>query len=108
MEFILADLTELSKNQKVVCDLHLTVEEAEKLANPNQVVFLIRENNENIIDDYCNRKSHEGFNRFINSSSSPSLAKENCNLVLRKINEEKTIAIKNSKFLYIERNAKIA
>lgn len=105
MEFILADLTKLSKNQKVVCDLHLTVEEAKKLANPNQVVFLIRENNENIIDDYCNRKSHEGFNRFINSSSNPSLAKENCNLVLRIINEEKTIAIKNSKFLYIERNA---
>ena len=56
MEFILADLVELSKNQVVICDLHLTVEEAKKLANPNQVIFLIRENNDNIIDDYCHRR----------------------------------------------------
>ena len=104
MEFILADLVELSKNQIVICDLHLTIEEAEKIANLNQIVFLIRENNENIIDDYCNRKSHEGFNRFINSSSNPEKAKQNCNTVLRTINEERCSAIKNSKFLYIERN----
>lgn len=106
MEFILADLVELSKTQKVVCDLHLTIEEAEKLAYQNQIVFLIRENNDNIIDDYCNRKSHEGFNRFINSSSNPSKAKQNCNAVLRIINEERSNAIRNSKFLYIERNSK--
>ena len=32
-------------------------EEAEKIANPDQIVFLIRENNNNIINDYCNRQS---------------------------------------------------
>ncbi|MBR4406722.1 MAG: shikimate kinase [Clostridia bacterium] len=104
MAFILRDLKELSKSQKVVCDLHLAVEEAEKIANPNQIVFLIRENNDNIIEDYCNRKSHEGFNRFINSSINPDKAKENCNRVLRIVNEERSRAIKNSQFLYIERN----
>ena len=104
MEFILADLVELSKTQKVVCDLHLTVEEAGRLANRNQIVFLIRENNDNIIDDYCNRKSHEGFNRFINSSSNPNMAKQNCNEVLRIINEERCVAIRNSNFFYVERN----
>lgn len=104
MEFILADLAELSKNQKVVCDLHLTIEEAEKLSDPNQIVFLIRENNDNIIDDYCNRKSHEGFNKFINSATNPELAKKNCNEVLRIINVERSNAIRNSNFLYIERN----
>lgn len=105
MEFILSDLVELSKNQIVVCDLHLTVEEAEKLANQNQVVFLIRENYDNIIDDYCHRPSHIGFNKFIHSSTNPAKAKQNCNEVLRIVNEERCQAIKNCKFLYIERNA---
>ena len=104
MEFILADLVELSKSQTVVCDLHLTVEEADKIANLNQVVFLIRENNKNIIEDYCNRKSHEGFKRFINSCSDPNLAKRNCNEVLRIVNEERCNMIKKSNYLYIERN----
>ena len=36
-------LIALSKNQKVVCDLHILPDEAECLANFNQVVFLIRE-----------------------------------------------------------------
>ena len=104
MPFILEDLIKLSQNQKVVCDLHLTIEEAEKIANKNKVVFLIRENNDNIIEDYCNRKSHEGFKNFINSASNPEKAKENCNLVLKELNEERCKAIKASKFLWIERN----
>lgn len=104
LEFILSDLVELSKEQIVVCDLHLTVEEAKKIANPGQIVFLIRENNDNIIDDYCNRKSHEGFNKFINSSSNPVKAKQNCNDVLKTINQERCDAIKRSGFFYIERN----
>lgn len=106
LEFILDDLVRLSKTQKVVCDLHLLVEEAELLADYNQIVFLIRENNENIVDDYCNRKSHEGFKNFINSASNPKMAKYNCNKVLRLINEDRCASIKNSKFLFIERNEK--
>ena len=104
LQFILNDLVNLSKNKKVVCDLHLTVEEAKQIASPNQIVFLIRENNDNIIEDYCNRKSHEGFKNFINSATNPDLAKENCNSVLRKLNEERCEAIKNSGFFFIERN----
>lgn len=104
LEFILNDLIELSKNQKVFCDIHLTVDEAEKIANFNQVVFLIRESNQNIVDDYCNRASHAGFKRFINSASNPFKAKNNCNEVLKRINDERCKAIKASKFLYIERN----
>ncbi|MBE5957847.1 MAG: shikimate kinase [Lachnospiraceae bacterium] len=105
MEFILKDLVELSKNQKVVCDLHLNVDEARQIANTNQLVFLIREDNTNIIDDYINRKSHEGFKNFINSSTNPELAKENCNSVLRELNEKRCKDIRNSEYLYIERNA---
>lgn len=96
---------ELSKTQKVICDLHLTAEDAETIANLNQVVFLVRQNNDNLIDEYCSRKSHEGFNNFINSSSNPMKAKQNCNEALRRINDERYEAIKNSKFLYIERTA---
>lgn len=106
LPFVLDDLIKLSKKQKVVCDLHLLVEEAEQIADKNQVVFLIRENNENIIDDYCHRKSHEGFNRFINSATDPEAAKQNCNTVLRKINVERCNDIRNSNFFWIARNEK--
>lgn len=105
MEFVLKDIVELSKNQKLVCDLHLNVDEARQIANTNQLVFLIREDNTNIIDDYINRKSHEGFKNFINSSTNPELAKENCNNVLRELNEKRCRDIRNSEYLYIERNS---
>ena len=105
LEFVLNDLVELSKNQKVVCDLHLTVSEARQIANTNQLVFLIREDNTNIIDDYINRKSHEGFKNFIYSSTNPAEAKRNCNEVLRELNEKRCNDIRNSEYLYIERNA---
>lgn len=104
LEFVLDDLIELSKNQKVVCDLHLSIEEALQIAEKNQIVFLIRENNDNIIDDYCSRKSHQGFNAFINSATNPQKAKQNCNLVLKTINDERSESIKNSNFFYIVRN----
>lgn len=104
LEFVLDDLVKLSKNQILVCDLHLTVEDAEKISNPNQIVFLVRKNNDNIIEDYCNRKSHEGFKNFINSSTNPTKAKQNCNNVLRIINKERYNSIVDSKFFFIERN----
>lgn len=104
LEFILTDLVKLSKNQIVVCDLHLTPNLAKTISDYNKVVFLIRENNDNIIDDYCNRKSHEGFRNFINSTTNPGLAKKNCNDVLRKINVKRCEDIKKSGFYYIERN----
>ena len=104
LEFVLNDLIELSKNQKVVCDLHLTVDEAREIADINQLVFLIREDNTNIIDDYINRKSHEGFKKFINSATNPEAAKKNCNEVLKTLNEKRCEDIRKSEYLYIERN----
>jgi len=106
LEFILKDLVELSKTQTVVCDLHLTVDEADELAYKNNIVFLIKENNDNLIDEYCNRKSHEGFKRFINSATNPEMAKKNCNAVLKKINDERCEEIRKRDYLYIERNEK--
>lgn len=104
LPFVLDDLIKLSQNQKIVCDLHLLVDEAKQIANKEQIVFLIRANNDNIIDDYCHRKSHEGFNKFINSATNPDKAKENCNNVLRKINIERCNDICKSNFFWIARN----
>lgn len=104
MPFILDDLIKLSENQKVVCDLHLSVEEARTIADYRQIVFLIRENNDDIIYDYCHRKSHEGFHEYINSATNPSSAKQNCNAVLRKLNDESCKIIRNSEFFWIARN----
>ena len=65
---------------------------------------MIRKDNDNIIDDYCNRKSHEDFNTYINSSTNPIFAKENCNAVLRELNNERCETIRNSNFFWIERD----
>ena len=105
LEFVLDELVELSKTNKVVCDLHLTMEESRLIANQDQIVYLIRENNDNIIDDYINRKSHIGFKLFINSSSNVEKAKRNCNEVLKELNIRRCEEIKNSEFYYIERNS---
>lgn len=104
LEFVFEDLIKLSKNQKIVCDLHLLPEDIKGLIDYNKIVFLIRENNDNLIDDYCNREDHKDFYNYINSATNVELAKENCNNVLKKLNKKRCEIIKNSGFLYIERN----
>ncbi|MBD5131235.1 MAG: shikimate kinase [Clostridiales bacterium] len=106
LPFILNDIIKLSQSNKVVCDLHLSVNEAKQIANNNQIVFLIRENNNDIINDYCQRESHSDFNAFINSATNPIHAKQNCNEVLRKLNTEQCHDIKTSDFFWIARNSK--
>ncbi len=106
LPFVLNDIIEISRNNTVVCDLHLTVNEAKQIVYNNRIVFLIRENNDDIINDYCHRESHIGFNAFINSATNPDRAKQNCNEVLRKLNTEKCEDIKASNFFWIARNSK--
>ena len=105
LPFVLNDIIELSQNNTVVCDLHLSVNEAKQIAYNNQIVFLIRESNDDIIDDYCQRESHSDFNAFINSASNPIRAKRNCNDVLRKLNSEQCDEIIASDFFWIARNS---
>ncbi|MDE6201689.1 MAG: shikimate kinase [Clostridiales bacterium] len=104
LPFILDDIIELSQRNKVVCDLQLTVDEAKQIADYNQIVFLIREDNSDIINDYCRRESHGDFNAFINSATNPARAKQNCNEVLRKLNSGLCDEIKSSDFYWIARN----
>lgn len=103
LDYVILDLIRLSEKQKVICDLHLTVEEVEKLTEYNHVVFLIK-NPLNLIDDYCNRKDHENFSKFINSASNPLIAKENCNKTLEYVNRAKYESVKRSNYFWIERD----
>lgn len=102
LDFVLLDLIRLSQNQIVLCDCHLTVEEAEKLTDSSRIVFLIKEPS-NLIDDYCHRPDHQGFNGFINSASDPEWAKARCNETLKSLNEKRYQDIKDSLYYWIER-----
>lgn len=106
LPFILDDIIELSQNNKVVCDLHLSVNDAKQITYNRQIVFLIRENNSDIINDYCQRESHSDFNAFINSATNPIHAMQNCNTVLRKLNTEQCKDIMASDYFWIARNSK--
>lgn len=105
LDFVLLDLIRLSKNQIVLCDCHLTVEEAEKLTEASRIVFLIKEPS-NLVDDYCNRPDHQGFSAFINSTSDFEKAKALCNETLKSLNEKKYNDIKRSSYYWIERTPK--
>lgn len=102
LDFVLLDLVRLSQNRTVLCDCHLTVEEAEKYTEASRIVFLIKEPSK-LIEDYCNRPDHQGFRDFINSASDIEKAKATCNAALKTFNEKKCNDIKDSNFLWIER-----
>ncbi|HIS46514.1 MAG TPA: hypothetical protein IAB46_02965 [Candidatus Scybalocola faecigallinarum] len=105
LDFVLLDLIRLSQNQIVLCDCHLTVEEAEKFTEASRIVFLIKEPS-NLVDDYCNRPDHQGFCAFINSASDIERAKALCNAALKSLNEKKYKDIKDSIYYWIERTPK--
>ena len=102
LDFVLLDLIRLSQNQTVLCDCHLTVEEAEAITEASRIVFLIKEPS-HLVDDYCNRPDHQGFCDFINSASDIEKAKELCNAALKSLNEKKYQDIKASSYYWIER-----
>lgn len=102
LDFVLLDLIRLSQDRLVVCDCHLTLEEARLFTDPARVVFLLKEPF-NVIDDYCNRPDHQGFNSFINSASDPVKAKATCNETLRSLNEDFYHAVKRSEYFWVER-----
>lgn len=102
LDFVLLDLVRLSQNKIVLCDCHLTVEEAEKYTEVSRIVFLIKEPS-NLVEEYCNRPDHQGFSDFINSASDIEKAKATCNETLKTLNEKRCNDIKNSNYLWIER-----
>lgn len=102
LDYVLMDLIRLSQNQIVLCDCHLTMEQAEKITEPSRIVFLIREPS-NLVEEYCNRPDHQGFCNFINSATNPKKAKETCSATLQSLNEKCYEAIKESQYFWLER-----
>lgn len=102
LEYVILDLIQLSYTQKVVCDLHLTLEEAKILTDPSHIVFLLKDPS-NIIEEYCNRPDHDDFKRYINSASDVDFAKANCNKTLEFLNREKYETVKKSHYCWVER-----
>lgn len=103
LDFVLLDLIRISQNQIVLCDCHLTIEEAEKLTDLRRIVFLIKDPT-NIVEDYCNRPDHQDFRDFINSSTCVEKAKSTCNETLKELNIVQYNKIKDSSYFWLERN----
>lgn len=106
LDFVLMDLISLSHNQKIVCDCHLTMEQAKMITEPSRVAFLIKEPR-NLAEEYCNRPDHQGFSNFIHSASDVEKAKKNCSATLQSLNEKNYKDIKNSNFFWLERTPEV-
>ncbi len=102
LDFIMLDLIRLSAVRPVVCDLHLTLEQAALWSDPSRVAFLIREPS-NIIEEYCNRPDHADFAAYINGARDPVFAKENCQKTLAYLNGGFYRKVRESSWFWIER-----
>lgn len=103
LDFILLDLIRLSQHERVICDCHIKLEEADTLSDPSRVVFLIREPSD-LVDEYCDRPDHRDFSDFIHSATDFAKAKEVCTKTLYAQNIEHYKAVKNSPYFWLERN----
>ena len=102
LDYVLMDLIRLSQDRIVLCDCHLTMEQAEQITEVSRVAFLIREPS-NLVEEYCNRPDHQGFANFINSATDVVKAKETCSATLQSLNEKAYQDIKASKYFWLER-----
>ncbi len=103
LEFVIMDLIRLSQNGSIICDCHLTLSEAELLTSSDRIVFMIKEPKD-LVDDYCNRPDHQGFNDFIHSATDVEKAKATCSETLKSLNDKHYQAIKESDYFWLERD----
>ena len=103
LDYVLLDLIKLSRDQVILCDLHIVVEEADKITDPSRIAFMISKP-ENIVDTYCNRPDHQPFNDFIYSATDYEKAKAVCEQTLTEINVDAYNFIKNSDYFWVERD----
>lgn len=104
LDFVILDLIRLSQRQRVVCDCHLTVEQAGKITDPSRIVFLIKDPT-HLVDDYRNRPDHQDFTNYINSATHVEKAKAVCNETLKSLHMKEYHAIKDSNYFWMERDA---
>jgi hypothetical protein len=91
----LIELIKLSQNQKVVADIHLSVDTASRISDFNRVVFLIARP-ELISKDYYKRPDHRDLYDCIMSLSDPEKSFENCSKTLEYCNGSIYNEAKNS------------
>lgn len=103
LDFVLLDLIKLSSDRKILCDLHIVVEEADKITDPSRIAFMIWKP-DNIVDTYCNRPDHQPFSNYIHSTSDFEKAKETCNQTLYEINIAAYDYIRQSDYFWVERD----
>lgn len=103
LDFIVLDLIRLSKDEKIICDCHMTLAQAEALTEPSRIAFMIKEPS-NLVDDYCNRPDHQGFSEFIHSATDVEAAKKTCNETLQSLNRDYYKQVKHSKYFWLERS----
>ena len=103
LDFVLLDLIRLSQDRIVLCDCHLTIEDADRLTDPSRIVFLLREPS-NLVDEYCSRPDHQDFSEFIHSATDVENARRVCSETLRSLNEKAYADIRSSRYFHIDRS----
>ena len=103
LDYVLLDLIKLSRDQLILCDLHIVVEEADIITDPSRIAFMISKP-ENIVDTYCNRPDHKPFSDFIHSATDYEKAKATCEQTLTELNIEAYNYIKQSDYFWVERD----
>ena len=102
LDFVLLDLMRMSKDQIVLCDCHLTLEQAAQITDPGHVAFMVRKP-VNLVDEYCNRPDHQGFSDFIHSATDFEAAKATCNETLMSLNAKYYEDVKVSGYFFVDR-----
>lgn len=102
LDFVLLDLMRLSQNQMVLCDCHLTLEQAATVTDPSHIAFMIKKP-VNLVEEYCNRPDHQGFSNFIHSATDFEAAKKTCNETLMSLNEKYYEDVKASGYFFVDR-----
>ena len=102
LDFVLLDLMRISKDQIVLCDCHLTLEQEAQITDPGHVAFMLKKP-ENLVDEYCNRPDHQGFSDFIHSATDFEKAKATCNETLLSLNAKYYEDVKASGYFYVDR-----
>lgn len=104
LEYVIMDLISLSQNSPIICDCHLTVEQADIITTPDKVAFMIKEPTA-LVEDYCNRPDHQGFSNYIHSTTDVEAAKRVCNETLKSLNDNKYAQIRESEYFWIDRKS---
>jgi GNAT superfamily N-acetyltransferase len=103
LDFIFLDLIKRSKDNIVLCDIHMTPEQAMKYTDPSRIAFLLR-NPKDLVEEYSSRPDHAGFRDFIHSTTDYEKAKATCNETLYSLNIDVYNYLKNSDFFWLERD----